>query len=192
MTEVALIRPGTSEFDRQGRLQGKLRVPLSDEGVRQMTDLAEQLRDRGLSVVYSVDGEPAGQSAALLAQALGLRHRRLEGLKNVDLGLWEGCPVAELRRMLPKVFRQWEHLAENVCPPHGETFGEVRHRVEPVIERLLRRHRHGKIAVVAPSPLFGVIAELLEQGPLAADCGHRTDFGQWDLWGPASMATTSC
>jgi probable phosphoglycerate mutase len=191
MTEVALIRPGTSEFDRQGRMQGQLRVPLCDEGRRQVSEMVEQLRDRRIEVVYAAASEPAGQTAALLAEGLGIRLRRLDALTNVDLGLWEGCQADELRRKHPKVFRQWEQLADNVCPPQGETLGEVRQRVEPILERLLRRHRHGKIALVAPNPLAGLIAQSLELHSDTSDCGHRVGFGHWDLWGPASIAVTS-
>ena len=35
MLTILLIRSGTTEFDAQGRIQGTLDVPLSDEGLRQ-------------------------------------------------------------------------------------------------------------------------------------------------------------
>ncbi len=186
MTRVALIRPGSSDYDKQDRIQGKLSLPLSEadgreEAVATASQLALELAEAPLEVVYAAACEPAGATAEVIARELGIKAKKVEALTNVDCGLWEGCLTAEVRRKHPKVFRQWQELAENVCPPEGETLGQARQRIAPILNRLLRKHRRTTIALVAPSPLIELIGECLHQGINGTRLRASRTFDQWEL-----------
>ncbi len=47
-------------------------------------------------------------------------------MQNLNLGLWQGMQVAEVRHKQPKVYRQWQEQPENVCPPDGEMIEQGR------------------------------------------------------------------
>lgn len=181
MTQIALIRPGASDYDAQGRIQGNLKIPLNEDGHQEVGMLAAQLRDQGLEVIYAAASEPAIETAELLARQTGTKVKRLDSLRNVNLGLWEGCSIDEVRRKHPKVYRQWEEKAENVCPPQGETFGEARGRIEPILQKLLKKHRNKKIGLVVPQPLFDVIHQCLSSGKCGESVVQCDVFGHWNL-----------
>ena len=50
MLQIVLIRPGSTDYDVQGRIQGSLDIPLSEQGLAEAAAVAEQLRGKGLEV----------------------------------------------------------------------------------------------------------------------------------------------
>ena len=50
-------------------------------------------------------------------------------MQNLNLGLWQGMQVSEVRYKQPKVYRQWQEQPENVCPPEGEMIEQAEQRI---------------------------------------------------------------
>src|SRR5690349_15871304 len=117
MSDVVVIRPGCTDFDEQHRIQGTLDLPLNERGQQQVAALVEQLRPLRLEAIYTSDCEPARSTAEALGAELGLGVRELEGLRNLDQGLWQGLQIEDVRRKYPKVFKQWQESPERICPP---------------------------------------------------------------------------
>jgi probable phosphoglycerate mutase len=161
MVQIVLIRPGTSEFDEQGRIQGTLDIPLTEQGQREVHQSIAELKSLGLSALYCSPCEAAWQSAAALATGLGIKAKRLDAMENLDCGLWQGLQLEEVKRKQPKVFKQWQEHPEVVCPPEGETYGDCRDRVEASLSKLVKKHRTDTIGIVAPEPLAGIIYRVL-------------------------------
>jgi broad specificity phosphatase PhoE len=86
--------------------------------------------------------------------------------------------VDELRVKQPRLYRQWQDNPWAVSPPEGELLEDACSRVEAALERLLRRHPTGRVAVVVPAPLDQIIRWLTAGEPPG------------DLWarGPAESA----
>ena len=120
MVQIILIRPGATDYDDEQRIQGTLDIPLNALGDSEVARVIDDLSDRKIEAVYSPAREPANQTADTLAQALGIKHKKCDGLQNVNHGLWQGMKVEEVRRKHPKVYRQWQEQPESVCPPEGE------------------------------------------------------------------------
>jgi broad specificity phosphatase PhoE len=153
MVNVVLIRPGSTDYDLQGRIQGTLDVPLSEQGRDEVVRLVDQLRGRSLTAIYCAPCEAASETAEILGQALDVKVKPLDKLRNLDQGLWQGMLVDEVRVKQPKVYRQWQEHPENVCPPSGEMLSEAVARIDEAVEKLQKRHRTGSIGLVVPEPL---------------------------------------
>src|SRR3954452_14397874 len=108
MTHVVLIRPGATVYDEQDRIQGVLDIPLSDRGKAEVAQLAQRLTGSSLSAVYCGPGESVGRTAEAVARVHGLRPKRVDDLRNLDQGLWQGLQLDEIRRRNLKLFRQWQ------------------------------------------------------------------------------------
>ncbi len=157
MVQFVLIRPGSTDYDVQGRIQGNLDIPLNDQGREQTAKAVECLNGRTLVALYSAAGQAAEETAGLIGAAVKLRPKTLERLENLNHGLWQGMIIDEVKRKQPKVYKQWQEHPENVCPPEGEMLSDVIQRVDTALEKLLRKHRFGAIGLVAPEPLASVI-----------------------------------
>ena len=164
MVQIVLIRPGSTDYDLQGRIQGTLDVPLSDQGRDEVSQAIDGLRGRSLTAIYCAPCEAAQETAEIIGQALAVKVKPLENLRNLDQGLWQGMLVDEVRVKQPKVYRQWQEHPENVCPPEGEMLAEAAERIDDAMEKLVRKHRSGNIGLVVPEPLATLVAKRLSGG----------------------------
>lgn len=157
MSEIVLIRPGRTEFDEQRRIAGTLDIPLSEQGAADVRRLTEELQRVPIDVVYTSPCQAARETAEPLADALAVRLKELEALRNLDQGLWHGRGVDEVRQTQPTVYRQWQEHPESVCPPGGEPVAAAQQRVRGVVAKLRRKHEGQTVAIVAPEPMYSLL-----------------------------------
>ncbi|MBA2114483.1 histidine phosphatase family protein [Bremerella alba] len=172
MLRIVLVRPGQTEYDFQGRIRSRLAVPLTEEGTRQASEMVQQLQALAVQAIYSGPCQACQQTAETFAHVLGKKIRHLDCLANLNAGLWQGKLITEVKQNQPTVYRLWQENPEAVCPPQGETLGEVRLRVQNALDKIWKKHQKGdgNVIVVAPEPLASIIrSEIL-----------HTAFG--DLW----------
>lgn len=183
MVQFVLIRPGTSEFDEQGRIQGNLDIPLTEQGTREVQQCVAELKSLNLNIVYSSPCEPAWQTASAIAVGLGVKAKQIETLQNLDHGLWQGMQVEEVKRKQPKVFRQWQEHPEMVCPPEGELFSDCQERVEAALAKLQKKHKDGIVGLVAPEPLASIIHHVATQGSSVEEWKAIEHGAAWEILG---------
>ncbi len=190
MVQIILIRPGSTDYDKDGRLQGTLEVPLNEQGTEEVARLIDDLRGRGMDLVYFSPSQSAQQTAEAIAQVLDIRVKKLERLQNLDYGLWQGMLIEDVRVKQPKVYRQWQEQPEIVCPPGGEMLGQADERVEAAMTRLLKRHREGVVGLVVPEPLASLVRRWFDHGELGDLWKANSDHGRWDVLdvGPKALA----
>lgn len=172
MTRIVLIRPGSTDYDDQARLLGTLEMPMNKRGMEQVEEAVRHLTQGGvhLDAIYSSPCDPAYSTALAIAEAHGVsKVRKLDELRNVDPGLWQGLPETNIRKRYPKVFRQGRDKPQSICPPQGETLSDACRRLAKVINRAIRKH--DVFALVAAEPMATVIRCTLQQrGPSVASC----------------------
>lgn len=181
MVRIVLVRPGATDYVQQGRIQGALEVPLSEEGAHEATRLSEELAGMNIDALYSSDSEHALQTANAIAKALGVKLKPLDCLRNLDHGLWQGMLVEEVKRKQPKVYRQWQEQPESVCPPGGEMVGDARHRVRPALTKLLKKHKSGTVGLVVPEPMASLVRAYLEQSEVGDLWRAGGQHGTWEV-----------
>jgi len=184
MLQILLIRPGSTDYDQQRRIQGNLDVPLNAQGREEVARMIDDFRGRQFAIdaVYAPECEPALQTARTIAEAFDTKLRILEEVRNVNQGLWQGMSIDEFRLQQPKVYRQWQEHPESVCPPEGEMLGEAAERLHVAMSRIFKKHKEGLVAIVASEPMATLIRRYIDRGQLgdlwkAAIEAH----GRWDL-----------
>jgi broad specificity phosphatase PhoE len=169
MTQIVLIRPGATVYDEQNRVQGILDIPLSERGRAEVAHLAERLAkpcaEGALAALYCGPGESVVRTAEAIGKALGLRPKRIDELRNLDQGLWQGLQLDEIKRRNVRVFRQWLDDPLTVCPPHGETVERAMDRIKQALRPLIRRHQDEAIGLVVGEPIARLIACHLRRDP---------------------------
>jgi broad specificity phosphatase PhoE len=169
MAQALLIRSGTTLYDEQNRVQGILDVPLSERGRAEAVRLAESLsatlHTTPLSALYCGPGESVVRTAEIVGKALGLRPKRIDDLRNLDQGLWQGLQLEEIKRRNTKLFRQWIEDPITICPPQGETVEDAMERIKLALKPLFRRHQEESFGLVVGEPLARLVSCFLRRAP---------------------------
>ncbi len=138
MTSLVLIRHGATQWNLDGRIQGRADPPLAPEGRAEVSawrlppDLADDPRF-GDWVWLTSPLARARETAALLhAAPVSIEPALIE----MDWGAWEGRRLAELRSEGGQGMAAREARGLDFRPPGGETPREVRARLRPLLQRL--------------------------------------------------------
>ena len=148
MTDLILIRHGETEFNREGRFQGGIDVPLNEHGRRQAERLAAQLAHERIDALHCSDLLRARQTAAPTAAALGLPMQPDARLREQGFGVLEGLTFAEARERQPAALAVWARHQADSAPPGGETVRAFHDRVVAAVRDIAARHAGQRIAVV--------------------------------------------
>lgn len=181
MLRIILIRPGSTEYDREERIQGSLDIPLNHQGLSEVALLVNQLRDKGIETLYAPTCEPALRSAQIIAKDLDIRLKKLDRMQNLDFGLWQGMQVSEVRHKQPKVYRQWQEQPENVMPPEGEMLEQAEERVRAAMTKLLKKNKDGVIGIVVPEPLASLVRQFIKNDELGDLWRALGSHGRWEV-----------
>ncbi|MEZ5115417.1 MAG: bifunctional RNase H/acid phosphatase [Candidatus Nanopelagicales bacterium] len=146
-----LARHGASEYSLEKRFSGRggVDVPLAPVGREQAEALAVELERRGgADVVVTSPLLRTRQTAGIVARRLGLQLEVEDGFAECAFGEWDGRTFAEVRDGWPVELEAWLASAD-VAPPGGESFAEVRTRVDAARRRLHERHPTRRVVVVS-------------------------------------------
>lgn len=146
---VILIRPGETDWNRQGRWQGWVSTPLSAHGVRQAEALANFVRNIGMSALYTSDLRRALQTADCLASRLGYAPVPDERLRERAIGAWQGLTVDEMREWYPDEYGRLLTDAENFRIPGGESRADVRARMRAAFDAIISRENGDTVGILS-------------------------------------------
>jgi alpha-ribazole phosphatase len=162
---IYLIRHGEIDKLSPRRFLGQTDLPLNDNGIRQVKSLHEQLRNISFSHVFSSPLQRAVQTATLVSGVSPESVHRIEDLKEINLGAWEGLSVDEVRTRFPGAYEQRGQDLEFFRPEKGESFADLADRCYPALLSLAEQYT-GPLLVVAHAGVNRVLLSLLQQKPL--------------------------
>lgn len=126
-----LVRHGETEWNRTGRMQGHMGVPLSTEGRRQTSQVAGRLRSVEFSAVYCSDLPRAAETARIIAAGRDLVITPDSDLREFSYGDWEGLTLEEVETRYPGALAERIEAGGNLgfTAPGGESAIDALQRV---------------------------------------------------------------
>ncbi|WP_432540796.1 histidine phosphatase family protein [Kineococcus sp. SYSU DK002] len=171
---TALVRHGQTDWNRDGRLQGRTDVPLNDTGRAQALALAAQLAGQGWAAITSSPLSRARETAQIVADHLGLEllppH---DDLVERDFGEAEGGDAADLLARYPDGER-----------PGQEPWPELTARGAGALRRIRAEHGDVPLVVVAHGTFLRATVEGLAgvELPRMANASSVVVEGAGDAW----------
>src|SRR5579859_7240063 len=107
-SRLLLIRHAESAWNEMGRLQGQLDSPLSPLGRRQAELLARRLAGRRPAAFYSSDLNRALETTQPLRDRWELAAVPHPGLREVNLGEWQGLDRKQIAARYPDRWAAWQ------------------------------------------------------------------------------------
>lgn len=136
---VYLARHGQTQWNLEGRRQGRLDSPLTAQGVLQVRRNAELLRHAPVDALFASPLGRASASAQVFATALGLPVQLLDDLNEVDHGEWSGLTATGVETRWPGEISARESDRYHYCFPGGESYADADARAGRVLAGIARK-----------------------------------------------------
>jgi glucosyl-3-phosphoglycerate phosphatase len=166
---IILVRHGQSTHNAQARLQGQADPPLSDAGRAEAELLKAALPAFEPDRVITSDLQRAAQTAALLGYPDARRDPRF---REIDVGSWEGRPLADFPAGPDPAWR-----GGSMHAPDGESWAAFQARVGGALDEL-----------VATGESWLVVCH---GGVVRASLSHVTGADPQRVAGPANASVTT-
>jgi broad specificity phosphatase PhoE len=174
LTRFFLIRHGQTGWNKEARFRGRVDIELDEAGMRQAEAVADRLAQCGAAAIYSSPLKRALMTAEPIARRVGLEVSPLEGINDMNFGVWQGRSVDEVREQDKELFEIWRQDPDRVRIPGGETLEEVRNRVAAVVDDLAARYDDGTVLLVT----HRVVCKVLLCHLLGLDNSHFWQIAQ--------------
>ena len=139
--KIFLVRHGETEWNRINRFQGISDIPLNTKGKAQVEALAQALKDETIDVVYSSPLIRAGETAKAIRHFHpSSLYFEEEGLKEMDLGDFEGMDASLWAKQYPEFRKKWRESPASIKLPGGESLKGVQIRAVKTLERIIQNH----------------------------------------------------
>jgi broad specificity phosphatase PhoE len=126
---IHLARHGQTAYNSEGRFQGHLPVPLDETGRAQALALADLAARRRWGSLWSSPLERARETAAIVADRVGLEPRIDARFAETYTGDWTDRSFAEVRAEDPDGFAAFQATDAAFRFPGGESYAEHLARV---------------------------------------------------------------
>ena len=165
---LVVVRHGVTDWNREGRWQGRLDPPLSDDGLREARLVAARIAGdddlRPSRIISSTLGR-ASQTAAAIGREVGVRVEPEPRLIEIGAGEWEGHTHEELEQIDGDRYRAWRSAESEVRPPGGEPLDEAIARIHGVLDELGGGPGPWPILLVSHGGIIRILAGALFELP---------------------------
>lgn len=156
-TELILVRHGETDWNRELRFQGHIDVPLNDTGHEQARRLGQRLRAGAAQHIVCSDLLRAQQTAAPMAQQLGLAVQTTLSLREQHFGVFEGLRADDIRAEHPQAWADWLLFSADRGTPGGESTREFHTRVLAALSTLAQEHGGQTVLVVTHGGVLDMV-----------------------------------
>ncbi len=124
-SRIILIRHGETNWNKEGRFQGQIDIPLNDKGKEQASKASKYLEEIEFTKAFSSSMNRPYETAKIILKNNNIQIEKIESLVEISHGLWEGKLEDEIKQTWPEMLRDWHEKPESVTMPEGESIKQV-------------------------------------------------------------------
>ncbi|TVS16515.1 MAG: histidine phosphatase family protein [Gammaproteobacteria bacterium] len=160
--ELIFLRHGQTEWNADGRLQGRGDSPLTPLGRSQVEAHLDWLASRRPQRLLTSPLGRARATAAILADTLGLEVETDPRLMERSMGGFEGWTLAEIEAASPDDISARARDPWNYRAPGGENYDDMSDRVRPLVDDLLASPPERVVVVSHGTLVRALLCQVLE------------------------------
>lgn len=149
MTKVYLTRHGETEWNTQHKFQGHGNSELTDKGILGAELLANRIEEIDIDCIAASPLKRAYETAKILKGKRDIELITHQGLKEINVGDFEGMSYADIKRESTELINFIEEDPFNNPYPNGENLMEFYNRVKSAFFELVEKYRNKTILIVA-------------------------------------------
>ncbi len=148
MVRFIVVRHGYSCGNKEKRFSGQLDVALDEIGYSQAKSIAGYVLDNfHVDRIYSSDLSRAYDTVKPVADALGLDVIKSRELREVDVGLWQGKLIEDVKKEFPDSFAFYKENPGLARFDGGESYAEMMQRGQSAMEKIAAENE-GKTVLI--------------------------------------------
>jgi len=170
VTKIILTRHGHVEGIDPERFRGRMELALTDQGLGDARRAATHIAATwSVAAIYSSPLQRCRTTAAAISAACGgPAVKPLDGLNDLDYGLWQWRTHAEVQAEDSAAFSLWQTSPQLMRFPSGESLQDLVARTADVLRDMLARHPAETVVLVGHDSVNrALLLQLLDQ-PLSA------------------------
>ncbi len=146
---IILVRHGETNWNREGRFQGQIDIPLNETGKKQALAANKLLNKTSFQKVYSSSmSRPIETAKIILENHPPIKIEHQHDLIEIGHGLWEGKLESEISSSWPDLLKAWKESPQIVQMPEGENINEVSFRAKRCWEKICKDLSPNETALV--------------------------------------------
>jgi probable phosphoglycerate mutase len=136
---LLLVRHGETDWNKEGRFQGQMDIPLNAQGKSQARAAREFLSSVAIQRAYtSRMARPRQTAEVILEPHPGVPLTSSSGLMEIAHGHWEGRLEGEIGSAWPELLANWKRAPHTVTMPDGESLQQVWERSVATWHKIVR------------------------------------------------------
>lgn len=137
LTEIIIVRHGSTEWNEKERFRGLADLSLSQLGIRQAEATSARLADLPVKKIYASPLRRAMQTAAIIGRPHNIQPTSLDGIIDIDFGKFQGLSFNKAEAAYPDIFHEWMDNPHLVTLPEGENLAQVRERSSSALNEII-------------------------------------------------------
>ncbi len=179
MTRICLVRHGETDWNQQGKLQGRTDIPLNASGCKQASECRDYLEQFQWDVLITSPLLRAKATADIINTSMCLPLVTMKEFLEVGFGDAEGMTLKERDAAFP-----------NGVIPNREQHKEVVERIELGLQRIVQNYPNQKVLLVSHGATLNVVLHELSSGTVGTGktalvngsfCNLRYHSGAWAI-----------
>ena len=161
------IRHGQINSNLNKVYSGRSDEPLNARGIEQANHAVEFIKSKGIARVISSPLPRAGQTATILASAIGRKVDFDPAFNEMKFGAWEGKSEKIIQQQYPLEWALWNSSPHQLKLPGRETLQQLQQRVVERMHHLSAAGQADNILVVSHVAVIRVALLYAQQRPLS-------------------------
>ena len=140
--KIYFARHGQTDWNIQRKVQGTTNIPLNEYGIRQAQELCNNLEEKNLSFekIYTSYQARALKTAQIIDEHFHTGYEIVQGLEEMNLGLFEGHTWDEILAMYAEEHKLWMSNKRYNKTPNGESYQMVMERLFKALDHIWGQH----------------------------------------------------
>jgi probable phosphoglycerate mutase len=148
-SRIFLIRHGETNWNKEGRFQGQIDIPLNENGKDQAQKTFQYLRNISFNKAFSSSMHRPFETAQIILQDnKDLKIEKIDSLVEISHGLWEGKLEAEIKEEWPTLLKNWHDKPEEVLMPEGESIKDVSERSIEAFDKICLSQKDNDLSLL--------------------------------------------
>lgn len=154
--KLYITRHGKTQWNKEGRFQGAKDSPLIESGIEDAKTLHDYLLNEHFDKVYTSPLGRAKATCELIFEDRDIDITIDKRLMEMNFGIFEGMKTTDIFAKYETIYDNlWNHPEKfDRCPEGGESFEEVRYRIEDFLSDISTMPNNSKIFVVTHGMFF--------------------------------------